>query len=55
MAHQINDDCVSCGSCIASCPQNAIVANGDKYKILEEKCVDCSECVAACPVEAIKK
>lgn len=55
MTHKIADECVGCGSCTSVCPQEAIVPNGDKYKILPDKCIDCGSCVSVCPVEAISK
>jgi electron transfer flavoprotein alpha subunit len=55
MSHKISDDCVGCSACVSSCPQEAIVANGDKYKILKDKCIDCGNCVSVCPVGAISK
>lgn len=52
MAHNINDDCISCGSCLPECPCDAI-AEGDIYVIDPAKCTDCAACVAVCPSDAI--
>ena len=46
------DECIACGSCVDSCPVNAIVEAGDIYKITEA-CTDCQACVDTCPVNAI--
>ena len=52
MAYVINDECISCGICEASCPTEAISAGDDKYVIDPEKCIDCGVCQADCPVDA---
>ena len=53
MAHQINDDCVSCGACADACPLEAISEGDGKYVIDAEKCSDCGSCVDTCPNAAI--
>jgi ferredoxin len=55
MAHVINEECISCGSCETECPENAISEGDDKFIIDPEKCSDCGACVEACPVDAIEK
>ncbi len=54
MAHTINDDCISCGSCEAVCPVEAISEGDDKYVIDVETCTDCGACADVCPVDAIE-
>lgn len=53
MAYVITDECVSCGTCEAECPNEAITEGDDKYVIDAEKCVDCGTCAEVCPNEAI--
>jgi len=53
MAYQISDDCISCGSCEAECPVNAISAGDGKYVIDADACLDCGACAATCPTDAI--
>ena len=53
MAHVINDECVSCGSCEGECPVGAISEGDGKYEIDADACVDCGACEAACPTGAI--
>ena len=53
MAHVISDDCVSCGSCAAECPVNAISEGDGKYVIDADTCIDCGTCAATCPTGAI--
>ncbi|NLC73287.1 MAG: 4Fe-4S binding protein [Ruminococcaceae bacterium] len=55
MAFFINDDCVSCGTCAAGCPSDAIDMGDDKYVIDQDKCVSCGACKESCPVEAIEE
>lgn len=52
LAHVITDECTGCGSCIDSCPVDAI-SEGEIYVIDPELCTDCGDCVETCPVEAI--
>jgi NAD-dependent dihydropyrimidine dehydrogenase PreA subunit len=54
MAHIIDKaKCVGCGSCVETCPVEAIKKDGDKYMIDAEACVDCGACEGVCPTEAI--
>ncbi len=51
------EKCISCGSCVALCPVEAIAFDKDATVVFsKEKCVGstCSACVDACPVRAIK-
>ena len=55
MAYFINEDCISCGACEATCPTSAIVEADPIYIIKADLCNDCGNCVDSCPVDAIKK
>jgi ferredoxin len=51
------EKCISCGSCVALCPVEAITLADDlSVEFNKEKCVGstCSACVDACPARAIK-
>ena len=52
MAYVITDDCTACGTCMETCPSEAI-KEGEKYCIDPELCIDCGACVDTCPAEAI--
>ena len=52
MAYVISDDCVSCGSCAAECPADAISEGDGKYVIDKDKCIECGACAAICPMGA---
>ena len=54
MAYVISDACVSCGSCAAVCPADAISEGDGKYVIDADVCLDCGTCEAECPQEAIQ-
>ena len=49
----ITDDCIGCGSCMAVCPQNCIIADNAPYVIEQEHCLHCGNCYEACPVSAV--
>jgi len=53
MPYKITDECTACGSCMESCPSEAILEGEDQYKIDADLCVDCGSCVEACPTSAI--
>ncbi len=54
MAYKITDACLSCGTCQAACPVDAISEGADKYEIAEDTCISCGSCASECPVEAIE-
>ena len=55
MAHKINDECISYGSCAACCPVGAISEGEGKYVIDADTCIDCGACAGQCPVGAIEE
>ena len=46
-------NCLHCGACAGSCPQNAIFLN-DTCPEFGEGCNRCGRCVKACPVGALE-
>ena len=55
MAFVIGDKCTACGTCVDTCPVEAISEGQPCYKIDQDTCVQCGQCVDACPSEAIKE
>ncbi len=51
----ISADCISCGSCAAGCPVEAIAEGEEHYEINQDECIQCGSCVSTCPVEAINE
>ena len=49
----INDDCLSCSTCAANCPADAIDMGDSHYEINQDACVQCGTCQANCPADAI--
>lgn len=50
----ITDECISCGTCKAACPQKAI-NEGSPYEIRQNNCLHCGRCFEECPVNAIQR
>ena len=55
MAYVIGDDCVSCGTCEAECPNEAISQGAEHYEINPDSSVDCGTCADVCPTGAISQ
>lgn len=53
MAFVITDECLSCGTCAANCPADAIDMGDLHYVIDSDKCLECGTCAANCPADAI--
>ena len=53
MAYVITDACMSCGSCAAQCPADAISMGDSHYQIDASVCMSCGSCAAQCPADAI--
>lgn len=53
VAYKITDECVGCGTCKDSCPNEAIIDDGDVCRIESDKCKDCGVCIDSCPTGAI--
>ena len=54
MAHNITDECISCGACAAACPVSAINEGDGKYVVDADACIDCGACEGECPTGAIQ-
>ena len=46
--------CIGCGTCIHTCPNNALTAGIEGIEINREKCLACGTCVDACPALALE-
>ncbi len=55
MAYKISDECISCGTCQDTCPNEAISEGDGKYVIDADKCISCGACADECPVQAISE
>ena len=53
MAYVITDECLSCGTCAANCPAEAIDMGAPHYEFAADQCLDCCTGAANCPAEAI--
>ncbi len=45
--------CTGCGTCVESCPLDAISMKDGLAVVDADTCGDCGACVDVCPVEAI--
>jgi len=46
------DNCVLCGECVRTCPEDALKIEGEKLYFDREKCTFCGECELACVYRA---
>lgn len=59
MAVKITEECVFCGSCEPTCPNDAISPGDDYYVVDPKRCTEClgfydeSQCIGVCPTDAI--
>ena len=59
MALMITEECINCGACEPECPNNAISAGEEIYKINTELCTECvgyfdePQCRTVCPVPEV--
>jgi ferredoxin len=56
MAVNVNlETCNGCGTCVESCPAEALSLNSEKEKVNidADTCIDCGVCVDECPLEAL--
>jgi glycyl-radical enzyme activating protein family len=47
-------DCITCGRCVVSCEDDALILVDGKIKINHEKCTTCGKCTKACPTLSLK-
>ena len=50
----IKTHCISCGFCVAICPNNALTFNNGIIKD-KSKCINCFKCTENCPTEAMER
>lgn len=55
MPRTISEECISCGSCSAACPVDAISQGDAHFEIDADTCIDCGACESQCPVSAISE
>lgn len=61
MALKIEDTCISCGSCEAVCPLEAISMGEEFFEIDPDICSECKgyfdkpQCADVCPTDSCKK
>ncbi len=59
MAVKINEECVACGTCEPTCPNDAISPGDDYYTVDPSRCTEClgfydeQQCAGVCPTDAV--
>jgi len=48
------DKCTCCGTCVETCPVDAIDLRDDAAEIHMENCIRCGRCHEVCPEEAVR-
>ena len=49
----LSEKCISCGSCVCACPQQAITLDERGLKLDRSRCIACGACADACPTGAM--
>ncbi len=50
------ETCIGCGTCVGSCPVNAISFGADGKAVIDQgTCIHCGTCAGVCPVNAISE
>lgn len=52
--YSITENCIACGLCKDSCPQNCI-EEGTPYLIHQQNCLHCGNCFEHCPNDAVMR
>ena len=48
------EKCIGCGMCTTVCPQEVLVVENRKSRIVDlDACMECGACARNCPVEAL--
>ncbi|MCP4230584.1 MAG: 4Fe-4S dicluster domain-containing protein [bacterium] len=47
------DVCGSCGSCVAVCPEMALIMHELCITFYAERCTECDNCIITCPARAL--
>lgn len=47
------EKCTGCGTCVETCPVDALKIENEKATCDPDTCIDCGTCVDDCPEEAI--
>jgi Fe-S-cluster-containing hydrogenase component 2 len=45
--------CGSCGSCVAVCPEIALIMHELRITFYAERCTECDRCIITCPATAL--
>lgn len=53
--YEVLSNCIGCGVCMGTCPQNCIQMENGKAWIAQEHCLHCGKCFEVCPHQAIHK
>jgi ferredoxin len=48
-----DEKCLTCGACVAVCPQNGLFLLDTRLRVESAACTSCQTCVHVCPVGAL--
>lgn len=46
--------CTGCGTCVETCPCDAITLSNGVPQVDKDKCCECGSCISRCPFGAIE-
>jgi ferredoxin len=55
MSMSVGAACTACGACIATCPEDALLAAPMRPDVVADRCTECLACIEVCPTDAISR
>jgi Pyruvate/2-oxoacid:ferredoxin oxidoreductase delta subunit len=51
----VTAECTTCGACLITCPERALVPAPQRPEVVDDRCTGCLACIEVCPRDAIEE